>query len=118
MTSGLAGTGIIPWRKCRALIDTGADDIYFDSRVIKEIGVPETGERAKIKTIHSETEEKFYSIIIQFDGGPSATLSVLSADIDDGTRAYDAIFGYRFLELGTLTLNPNGNSCFEFRQNY
>jgi len=39
------------------------------------------------------------------------------AKIQDGTRAYGAVFGTRFLELGRLVIEPKGESHFAFHQN-
>ncbi|ESY56605.1 hypothetical protein X744_06020 [Mesorhizobium sp. LNJC372A00] len=42
------------FRKIRALIDTGADEILLDAGIVQTLTAPRTGAVASVKTVHGE----------------------------------------------------------------
>jgi hypothetical protein len=101
----------------RALIDSGADDFVVDISLLQRINAPIASQLppVSIKTIHGTQMMSRFFVDIMFPGTQfKARVDVMGAEISDGTRAYEAIFGMRFIELGTLQLNPRGESHFTF----
>ncbi|WP_315782454.1 aspartyl protease family protein [Bradyrhizobium sp. SZCCHNPS1003] len=97
----------------RALIDTGADDIFVDESVLIECGCPVASDRTSVRSAHGTKDHAVYEAFINF---PAAQLGlrtqVISSDYAPGERSYQAVFGTRFLELGVLVIDPNGESYF------
>lgn len=100
----------------RALIDTGADDFVVDLKLLKAANAPRSpAGTMQVKTVHGQTAVPLFRVHMMFPGTLfKAELDVAGMDINDGSRAYNAIFGYRFFETGVLTLNPRGESYFDF----
>jgi hypothetical protein len=100
----------------RALIDSGADEIIVDKEILQQCGCPRVGS-IMVKSPHGIQEhEKFRAQMFFADSGFKSEVEVISHDLRDGMRVYDAIFGTRFLEFGILVLNPSGESYFSFNE--
>lgn len=102
--------------KTRALIDTGADDIFVDEKLLQMTMCPVIpGTITIVKTAYNTVGRPRHTVQMTFPGHQlMAQVEATPAPLDDGTRAYCAIFGTRFLEKGTLVLNPMGESYFDF----
>jgi hypothetical protein len=100
------------------LIDSGADDIIIDNALLKQVKAPTADlPPSAIKTVHGMEFLPRYWVHIAFPSTPFKVLiDVVGMDLVDGTRAYHAIFGMRFIERGTLHLCPRGESHFTFDQ--
>jgi hypothetical protein len=100
----------------RALVDSGADEIYVDRRLLADANCPEVpGKSAQIATAHGLRTHKVHRAVILYPGlNAEGALEVVATEIDAATKAYQAVFGTKFLELGRLTLDPRGESYFEF----
>lgn len=97
----------------RALVDTGAAMLHVDQGLLTQLGCPETGETQNLQTIHGVQAHPFHKVFIGFPASKSgAEVEVVSLDLMG--RAYQAIFGTIFLELGVLHLDLRGDSYFEF----
>ncbi len=104
-------------RNLRALIDTGADDIFVDEALLIDCGCPILPTSSAVRTTHATKMHPMYRATMLFpDHDLLQQVDVISNDYPRGTRAYEAIFGTRFLELGTLVLNPQGESHFTFHE--
>jgi predicted aspartyl protease len=105
--------------RARALVDTGADEIFLDEKLVSRTGCPVIeGPAMTVKSPHGEKiHDRHRAQIIFPYVGLKAEVEVFSAEIQDGTRAYDAIFGTSFLELGCLVVDPRGDSHFTFHSN-
>lgn len=100
-----------------ALLDTGADDFVVDQELLNAIGAPLSGKTTEIKTVHQTTivqKRTVHLFIKEFD--LCAEIDVIPMKLSDDTRAYQAIFGLRFLEIGKLTIDMRGESSFTLHQ--
>jgi predicted aspartyl protease len=105
------------FRRVRALIDTGADDIVVDERLLEVTGCPKTQQTARVSTQHDARDHAVHeaTIIIEVVGAQARfTAPVVSTKIDQSSKAYAAVFGTSFLELGRLVLDPNGERTLPF----
>jgi hypothetical protein len=104
-----------PSLEINALIDSGADDIYLDARIIAQLGCRPSGQSVLTKAGGRLSSSPYCDVRFDFPQVPSyfdgrAVMQL----VDDGTTAYAAIFGTIFLEMGQLVLNPKGESHFTF----
>jgi predicted aspartyl protease len=103
--------------KVTALIDTGADDIFVDEVLLSRCDCPKVSKTAHVKTVHLTTGHEVFLAHFFFPAsGLKTEMEVIASKIQDGTRAYAAVFGTRFLELGRLVIDPKGKSHFVFHQ--
>ena len=102
--------------RVRALMDTGADDIFVDKKILGDTECPTVQSLGVIKSVHKTTVHIMRQARIAIIGGPGAIFEapVVSAQIQDGTKAYDAVFGTSFLEMGRLVIEPEAESQFTF----
>ena len=101
----------------RALVDTGADDFCVDYKLLQRVGAPQIHRQSGgLKTVHGMSVIQQYRVHLQIPNTPfKSEIDVIALDIDDGTRAYNAIFGLSFLETGVLLLDPrSGEGHFTF----
>jgi hypothetical protein len=100
--------------KVRALVDSGADEIYIDHSILTQAKCPEiAGQTAQVKSQHGLKTHKLHQAVILFPGlNAEGQMMVVAAEFDPATYAYQAVFGTKFLELGELVLNPRGESHF------
>ncbi|MDW9670260.1 hypothetical protein GOB27_27285 [Sinorhizobium meliloti] len=104
--------------RVRALLDTGADEIHVDTSLLDKWGAPKLLTQATIKSVHGiDTVLKRQVHLFVSEASICAEVDVVPTQLSDGTRAYDAIFGMRFLEMGRLVLDVSGSSYFVFHQN-
>lgn len=96
----------------KALIDTGADLLALDERLLQNLGCPRTDEIHCVRTVHGEKNFHRYRVIIEFPLIKAAS-EVEVTGIDLFGRAYQAILGAPLLELGILHVNPRDESYFE-----
>ncbi|MCW0979195.1 hypothetical protein OK142_00080 [Agrobacterium sp. BT-220-3] len=99
--------------RVRALMDTGADDFFVDAKLLDEMNAPFTDDVAEIRTAHqvsSARKRKVHMFISEF--GHCSEIDVIPMNFSDGTRAYQAVFGLRFMEIGKLTIDMRGKSQF------
>jgi predicted aspartyl protease len=104
-------------RNTRALIDTGADDIFVDERLLIDCGCPRLDRGSDVRTVHGTVAHHRYLATMLFpDHDLRQEVEVISTAYEPGVRAYEAVFGTRFLELGVLVIDPQGESHFTFHQ--
>jgi len=102
--------------KVRALVDTGAHNILVDEGLIARTECPIVpGRTSLIATKDARTIHPMYKAQIVFPSiQAKGEVAVVSAKIQDGTKAFDAVFGTQFLELGRLVIDTRGKSHFTF----
>lgn len=101
----------------RALLDSGADLIGVDERLLQRIGARNLGpDGGPTKTIHGEHTHDTYLVNFLIPGvSHPIGARVTGLPYKDNSRAYEVIFGMAFLKLGRFVLDPAGESCFELR---
>ncbi|MGO7133421.1 retroviral-like aspartic protease family protein [Rhizobium leguminosarum] len=103
------------FRPVRVLIDTGADDLVIDRDLIAGINAPRLVDTGSISTIHGVSEFAKHEVHMMIpELGFKSSMDVVALPIDNRIRAYQGIFGLRFLEKGRLIIDPMGESSFTF----
>ncbi len=98
------------------LLDTGADEMMVDEDLLDSVGAPFVAETSTIKTMHGVEEIKRRKMLLVIkELGIAEECEVVPMKISDGTRAYSAIFGMKFIGLGRLILDMQGDSFFILR---
>jgi hypothetical protein len=101
----------------RALIDTGTDDIFVDERLLIDCGCPRLDQGSSVRTVHGTlAHDRYQATILLPDHDLLQQVEVIAAKFEPGVRAYTAVFGTRFLELGVLVIDPQGESHFTFHK--
>ncbi|MBN9335286.1 hypothetical protein [Devosia sp.] len=95
-----------------ALVDTGADLLAVDDRVLAALSCPKNGDVHGVRTAHGETDHFRYDIEIEFPAA-LAPSRIDVTGIDLTGKSYLAILGVPLLELGVLHVDPRGESYFE-----
>lgn len=104
-------------RNLKALIDSGADDIFVDEALLKDCGCPLLESTSDVRTLHGTKSSRMYRVSMLFpEQDVLNELDVIATDYPRGVRAYEAVFGTRFLELGVLVLDPQGESHFTIHE--
>jgi predicted aspartyl protease len=115
---------VIGWqtsfKKVRALVDTGADDIFVDEGLLELTGCQRLKQRMRVRTQHGEMDHAIFraTLIFPAETDLRCDLDVVAAKIGDGNKAYSAILGTSFLEMGRLVIEPEAKSCFTFHERY
>lgn len=101
----------------RALLDSGADLIGVDERLLQRIGARNLGpDGGSTKTIHGEQIHDTYLVNLLIPGmSHPFGARVTGLPYKDHSRAYEAVFGMAFLKLGRLVIDVAGESYFELR---
>lgn len=104
-------------QQIRALVDTGADLIGVDERLLKSIGATSLGpELATTKSIHGEHTHNTYFVSLLLPGVSSPIgVAVTGLQFKDNSRAYEAIIGMQLLKLGRVVIDAAGESYFDLR---
>lgn len=100
-----------------ALLDSGADLIGVDERLLQRIGAMNLGpDGGPTKTIHGEHTHDTYLVNLLIPGvSHPIGARVTGLPYKDNSRAYEVIFGMAFLKLGRFVLDAAGESYFELR---
>jgi len=104
-------------RQLQVLIDTGADWCLIDDQVLRSIGAICMGSGAAMtKTLHGSVNHQEYGVRLRLPGlEEPITTRVSGLEIDDGTRAYQAILGMGMIQNGKLVIDSEGDSYLELR---